>query len=135
MAQSFYNIGWDHNNASYLASFHYRDASEGWTPVSTPQLSGATWYYLVGTFDGATGSATGYADGDVVNTRTGLGSAPGGVVSYLRVGTDGDQGNVFDGIVDEVRIAHVARSADWVAAQQLSMSRRMVTFGGEETKP
>ncbi|MFW6212115.1 MAG: DUF2341 domain-containing protein [Spirochaetota bacterium] len=135
MAQAFYNIGWDHNNASYLASFHYRDATYGWTPVSTPTLEGATWYYLAGTFDGSTGVASGFADGSVVSTRTGLGTEPGGPVSYLRIGTDGDDGNVFDGIVDEVRISHVSRSADWIAAQQLSMSGQMISFGEPEPKP
>ncbi len=135
MAQAFYNIGWDHNNVSYLASFHYRDASRGWTPVSTPALGGATWYYLAGTFDGSLGMAAGYVDGDVSNARTGLGSAPGGVVSYLRIGTDGDDGNVFEGVVDEVRIAHVGRSADWIAAQKLSMSGEMVSFGAAEPRP
>ena len=34
-----------------------------------------------------------------------------------------------------MRISHVARSADWVAAQYASMNDAFVTFGGEESAP
>jgi hypothetical protein len=42
----------------------------------------------------------------------------------------------FDGIIDEVRISSVARSADWISAQYLSMNNSFITFGigGEETQ-
>jgi hypothetical protein len=40
----------------------------------------------------------------------------------------------FLGRIDEIRIAPVARSADWMAAQFLSMSDAFVTFGGAEDR-
>ncbi len=41
----------------------------------------------------------------------------------------------FDGIIDEVRISNIVRSADWIEAQYKSMNLTFNTFGGEETAP
>ena len=40
----------------------------------------------------------------------------------MTIGRRGDATEAFDGIIDEVRVSNVARSADWIAAQHLSMS-------------
>ena len=40
--------------------------------------------------------------------------------------------NYFDGALDEVRISNMARSADWISAQYLSMTDNFFTFGSEE---
>jgi hypothetical protein len=41
----------------------------------------------------------------------------------------------YNGILDEMRIATVARSPDWIAAQHLSMTDVFVTFVDEEVLP
>ncbi len=41
----------------------------------------------------------------------------------------------FDGIIDEVRIATVPRTAGWIMHQYASMSDKVVTFGVEERVP
>jgi hypothetical protein len=41
----------------------------------------------------------------------------------------------LQGKVDEVRIANVVRSADWMAAQHLSMTDAFASFGAEEKIP
>ena len=38
--------------------------------------------------------------------------------------------NRFDGIIDEVRIARTAHSADWIKAQHLSMTDEFVRWSG-----
>ena len=41
-------------------------------------------------------------------------------------------GYYFDGIIDEVRMSDIARTADWTAAQYSSMNDTFVTYGTEE---
>ena len=41
-------------------------------------------------------------------------------------------GYYFDGIIDEVRMSDIARTADWTAAQYSSMNDTFVTDGTEE---
>jgi hypothetical protein len=49
--------------------------------------------------------------------------------------------NQYGGIIDEVRVASTARSADWIKAQHLSMTDEFIKWGGvtiirwEETDP
>jgi hypothetical protein len=40
----------------------------------------------------------------------------------------------YNGTIDEVRISNVARSADWIKAQYLSINNSFITYSGEETK-
>ncbi|UCG68680.1 MAG: DUF2341 domain-containing protein [Thermoplasmata archaeon] len=42
--------------------------------------------------------------------------------------------NYFDGIIDEIKISSIARSADWVNAQYLSMDNNFVTYGSEQNQ-
>jgi hypothetical protein len=41
----------------------------------------------------------------------------------------------FDGVIDEIRIAAVARSNAWMAAQHASDSDSLLTFLPEEARP
>lgn len=38
----------------------------------------------------------------------------------------------FNGFIDEVRISNIARSAEWIQMQYLSMTDNLLTFGAEE---
>ncbi len=51
------NIGWDHNNGSYLCTYHFRHSSAGWTPVPATPMEADTWYSAAATFDASTGIA------------------------------------------------------------------------------
>lgn len=48
------------------------------------------------------------------------------------IGLDTYGAAAFGGIIDEVRISDIARSADWIKAQYLSMTLAFVTFGNIE---
>jgi hypothetical protein len=39
----------------------------------------------------------------------------------------------FDGIMDEIRISSISRSADWVYAQYISMKNSFISYGAEES--
>jgi tetratricopeptide (TPR) repeat protein len=87
------------------------------------------WYYLVGVKDGSTlrfylngstaGTFTDTADGTMLQSDLGL-----------KIGND--EGEVVNGTIDEVRLHDTARSADWIAAQYLSMTDTFITYGSEE---
>ena len=71
------------------------------------------WYHVAATWDGALLRV--FLDGAEVDQQpaTGQLTAP---TDGIAIGAAPDGSNPFDGIVDEVRLATVARSAEWVAA-------------------
>ncbi|MBW2276889.1 MAG: DUF2341 domain-containing protein [Deltaproteobacteria bacterium] len=99
------------NFVSYRERMH---ASTGWIEVS---VNGAPWESV---FYGDTSSY-------ILDPPTPLfiGTWPGG----------GPGGYYTHGLVDEVRVSNVARSADWNRAQYLSMTRAFYELGAEESAP
>ncbi|MFW6313816.1 MAG: DUF2341 domain-containing protein [Spirochaetota bacterium] len=134
MGQNFFNIGWNHQNSDFLGTYHFKHTVRTWASVPASPLSADTWYYAAAVFDGAAGTATSYRNGAVDNELTGYGGEAGDKASYLRLGSDGSRADVFDGLVDEVRITHRTRSAAWISAQHLSMTDGTITFGEVETR-
>jgi hypothetical protein len=93
--------------------------------VASGVALGTTWHYLVATINGST--ATLYADGVDVTTDTVV-SALAANTQALTIGRgSGGQGPLI-GLVDEVRLAPVARSAAWIAAQYRAMNSSYVTI-------
>jgi hypothetical protein len=82
----------------------------------------AAWYHVAVTYSGTTASffVNGVAAGTATNSNTFLTTGIGAEIGNL-----GNGGRNFDGVLDEVRVANVARSADWIAheyAQQAQAS-------------
>ena len=74
-------------------------------------LTLSSWTYVVGTWDGSTVKfyTHGITRSSVAQTRDATPTSP------LRLGVDGAQsgaGQFFNGILDEVRVSSIARSAD-----------------------
>jgi hypothetical protein len=94
-------------------------------------LSANTWYHVVGTWDGTTRRVFVNGTQDGFNTRSGT-IATDTRAFYIggRSGTD-----LSNGIIDEVRISNVARSADWVRTtfNNQSSPGSFYSLGGEET--
>jgi len=110
-------------------------------PASTTGLNDGTWHLGWAVYDG--NDKIIYLNGtqDAIRTNAHSGAAIG--ISSTRWGFigdgseatefDGSRNNIYyDGYIDEVRISNVARSADWIAAQYLSMNDSFITFGAEE---
>lgn len=80
-------------------------------------LETGRWYHVAGTYDrhGGPSNMVLYVNGMAVDTRTESASlhTSGGNL-YLGRKSSGSQ--TFDGILDEARIANVARSRDWIRA-------------------
>ncbi|MEM8672094.1 MAG: DUF2341 domain-containing protein, partial [Planctomycetota bacterium] len=100
-------------------------------------LTTGTWYALAATFNDATNEVKLYVDGVEVAT----GSITESMINNtedLLIGRS-QYGEYFNGTIDEVRIYDQVQTADWLAAQSLSMRNDLgsefVSFGGEQVAP
>ena len=86
-------------------------------------LAVGNWYYVVGTFDGSTLKI--YVNGQLINQAAWSGTNLPSSAS-LKLGTRGNDGptggGFFNGVIDEVRVSSVARSASYIATQYSSQS-------------
>jgi hypothetical protein len=101
-----------------------------WTALApSANVSGATaatgWSHVVVVQDGAAGTRRLYVNG--VLSASGSAAAANGT-GPLWFGGAAGMSEFLEGVVDEVRLSGVARSADWVAAERLSEGDTFVTF-------
>lgn len=94
------------------------------------------WHYMVYTYENPDGIL--YVDGNVTDTASGASSNLDDG-QYFIIGAVSDvsaqfthSDHEFDGLIDEARVSNIARSADWINAQFLSMTDSFITFGEEE---
>lgn len=102
---------------SHLQAFYRDAAGNAATPSQTSTISANTWYYFAGTRNGTTVKAyfNGAEEGSVTTGGLGTITVSDGVVPSVGVSTLG--ANFWTGTIDEMRVANVARSADWLAAE------------------
>ncbi len=96
---------------------YYIDENSNNTIVAGSVTAG-TWTHLVGTWNGTTMNL--YQDGVFIGTQAGVNGSFVNNTNSLRIGGEHvGAGNPFwfDGLIDEVRISDIARSADWIATQ------------------
>ena len=95
------------------------DCNIGTSVIGTTTLKSNTWYHVAGVFDGTQIRIyiNGALDGTVATTR-----APQPGNTSLRIGERGNNGTSFKGVIDEVRLWKVARSA---ADLQASMNQSL----------
>ena len=119
------DYGWALTRYSDTDAIEFALSTDGtnWNGGSTTADSWETntWYHIVATYDGTTMRVyiNGTEDtGGVFPTAPGPASINVASVS-TQIGRDGLSGdsNVFDGILDEVRISSLARPADWITAE------------------
>jgi glucose/arabinose dehydrogenase len=89
---------------------------------------GNTWHWVSATIDGTTARV--YLDGE---ERTTDGSVSALVAGNTPLRIGGELSDFWKGRIDEVRVAPVVRSPDWMRAQMISMLDDFVEFGGAET--
>ncbi len=90
------------------------------------------WYHVVVTHSGTTNKL--YVDGELAAEGTlALSYDPSRPLTLIGEFYDGTRGLRFDGLIDEVRISNVARSADWILAnyQMMNTPGAYLTFGPE----
>lgn len=89
-------------------------------------------YHIVGTYDGATVRL--YQNGVSVGTPLSVtGASDAATSNRFVIGGDGS-GDFYGGMVDEVRLSNVARSADWISAGYNNQSSASTFYAvGAET--
>lgn len=108
----------------------------GATIDSNSAISTDTWYYGAVTWDDDTaGGQIMYVDGvaqtSTATTNCGL-EVTGENLNFGR--NNALDQDYFSGQMDEVRISSVVRSADWMAAQNLSMRDTFISYGSPENQ-
>jgi hypothetical protein len=88
----------------------------GWRSAqyATPINDTTTWHLVHGTFDGSNVKI--YTEG-VLRTTTAFSGSINNDDQTLKIGELGNGTADFQGSMDEVRVASVARSADWIATE------------------
>lgn len=126
-----YQLNWDHFGP-YAGTFTLRIGGT-WEYASFLPVVADQWHYVVGTYDGKTIRA--YRDGALVSSNTAPAGPPDPDAFPLRAGVNPDPatGWFYDGRIDEVRVSRGARSNAWIAAQHLSMTDALATYGPIET--
>lgn len=79
----------------------------------------SNWHYMTITWDEAADEVKHFVDGEKVDTDRTLGDWAGTIDIYPAIGASGIaiRENMWDGIIDEVRISSTARSEDWIKTE------------------
>lgn len=79
-------------------------------------LSSGQWYHIQSTYKLSDNNVRTFING--VEDRSGWGGSPSSTGDSIRIGA-GEGGNVwyFNGLIDEVRISNVVKSADWMKTE------------------
>ena len=105
--------------------------------INTGGIAIAGWHYLVSTFDHEVNNMVVYIDGSSAASSK---NVPANQIiqnntNQVRIGADagGVPGNYFKGMMDEVRIENVARTADWIKFEYDNMNNPVgfATISGE----
>jgi RHS repeat-associated protein len=114
----------DSNSSYYLyldssSNLHMAVNNTGWNDVGYALKSANSWYYACGTFDGNNRNlyVNGQLQYSIAQSATiSISNAP------FYIGGQYSDTQFFDGIIDEVSVSSVARSADWIASEYLNQS-------------
>ncbi|HXI56008.1 MAG TPA: DUF2341 domain-containing protein [Polyangia bacterium] len=129
------------------------EVPSGWDFVASPvdAIQPGQWHYITVVFDAKGKSTSVYVDGALVAgpletpghgggapragnwTHTSFPTTP---TDRVVIGALEDLSHgYFDGLIDELRVETVARSASWIAAQAIAVTGDAITLGPEEHAP
>jgi PKD repeat protein/glucose/arabinose dehydrogenase len=80
--------------------------SGGWRSVASGEFPLNQWYHVAGTYDGSTMRL--FVNGSQVGSRAGTGNIVQ-TTNPLRIGSADGSGDIFTGLIDEVRVSNVVR--------------------------
>jgi len=122
-----FHFAWDDNATELTPGIQHEDTL-GWKDLYLgPNLSGGVWYHIAGTYDGA--QLCGYRDG----LQIGCVAADAPLApQFFQLGLTSSNAATFQGRLDEVRVAGVARSPARIAAEHASELDQLLTYGAPE---
>jgi len=99
--------------------------------ISTSELTIGSWYHLVGIY--SNGSLKLYLNGTEVSSGSATGTLDSGAKNNIGVHQNGSA-NPFDGLMDEVRVSNVARSANWISTEYNNQNspETFYSLGGQQ---
>lgn len=101
------------------------------TPTA-PAFNTTTWRYVQGVFNTADNTLRSYVDGTAYKILTGATTLPSSTNPlYIGVGEGGGT-YWFNGVIDELRISNIAKSADWIRAEYYNQTN-VTTFTNSAT--
>lgn len=103
--------------------------------TTTSPLVANQWQYLSVVVDFVNNRESLYLDGASIGTVNGIflnPSTPNTTATYVSIGSqDSGSGDFFNGLLDEMRLQSVVRSANWINAEYASMTGHLVTMSGQ----
>jgi hypothetical protein len=126
-AYDIFNLYW---TASTMR-FGYRDSADGWTAVSTA-LTDTDDHYAAGTYTAADTKIRVALDGGSPAASAAF-TRHTSLESTLRIGGQKNGVNDYGGMVYEVRLSNIVRSAAWIKATYNGLSDTLILSGGTET--
>jgi len=105
----------------------------GDTTIQTGTLSLSTWYRVSCVRDTSTGKISIYINGALASGPTSAPTAARTTPANLAVGRIQTGGNYYNGLIDEIQISSIARSADWIKFDYYNQSAGEITWGGQVT--
>ncbi|MCA9081376.1 MAG: DUF2341 domain-containing protein, partial [Planctomycetaceae bacterium] len=123
--------------AANVSGRPFVNVSAGVTTGSSTDVPQDQWFHMTGVFDNGTLSL--YQDGVLLNQITGLPTSlttdnNDVTIGAQENGADNTLSNFWNGLLDEIRISSVARSAAWTDAQYTSMTDGFLRFGSVHSK-
>ncbi len=125
--------GYTINDENDHLRFCVRTGGSERTVSTTGTISTNQWYYVAGTYAGATLRI--YINGNLNNFATVSGALQPSTGDLFLACEDRDR--YFNGIVDEVRISDVARDASWIKAcyDNLNDPSSFISVGAQQASP
>jgi hypothetical protein len=96
-------------------TFQVYNSFGSWCLASSPITPDGSWMHVVGVFDTTDQRVRLYKDGIEVDSAICPGIAQSNTEA-VTLGSSSNNMDNFNGVLDEVRISHVARSAEWIQA-------------------
>lgn len=125
-----FNFAWDHSSAQYVGALAMKDSTM-WHAAQGSGFQGATWYHLVGTYDG-TNLCLRVDTAQKVCVAAGSPATPG---PLFQLGDATSNAVTFAGVLDEVRVYDLARGEPWINAEQASQTDTFITYGAPVADP
>ena len=129
-----YQLGIDFWPTPFGIDFRTNTFPDGGGDVTIQRVGSISineWIYLTGTYDGSNMRA--YLNGVQVGSAAQTGNLDSST-SVVMIGGRLDLGRFFPGMIDEVRVADVARSSGWIQTEYNNQNSpsSFYTFGSEE---
>ncbi len=93
----------------FMVDYSGHESNFGITGLTT-----GTWYHMVLSRSGDSGTYSAYLNGSLMGT---LSSTTWSNTNYLQLGERAGYSQFFAGTLDELRVSNIVRSADWISAE------------------